>query len=66
MWRKLFGDPARAFGSMSLVLLAMLAIAPAKNYFSEWRHYQKGYLKLVRTRADALTLERHFSPGFKQ
>ena len=64
--RKLFGDPARAFGSMSLVLLAMLAIAPAKNFFSEWRHYQKGYLKLVRTRADALTLERHFSPGFKQ
>ncbi len=64
--RKLFGDPARAFGSMSLVLLVMLAIAPAKNYFSEWRHYQKGYLKLVRSRADALTLERHFSPGFKQ
>jgi len=66
LWRKLLGDPARAFGSMSLVLLAMLAIAPAKNFFSEWRHYQKGYLKLVRTRADALTLERHFSPGFKQ
>ena len=64
--QRLFGDPARAFGSMSLVLLAMLAIAPAKNFFSEWRHYQKGYLKLVRTRADALTLERHFSPGFKQ
>ena len=64
--RKLFGDPARAFGSISLVLLVMLAISPAKNFFSEWRHYQKGYLKLVRTRADALTLQRHFSPGFQQ
>jgi len=64
--RKLFGDPTRAFGSMSLVLLVMLAIAPAKNHFSEWRHYQKGYLKLIRTRADALTLERHFSQGFQQ
>ena len=64
--RKLFGDPARAFGSMSLVLLVMLAIAPAKNFFSEWRHYQRGYLKLIRTRADALTLQRHFSPGFQQ
>ena len=64
--RKLFGDPARAFGSISLVLLGMLAIAPAKNYFSEWGHYQKGYLKLIRSRADALTLARHFSPGFQQ
>jgi len=64
--RKLFGDPARAFGWMSVVLLAMLAIAPAKDHFSEWRHYQKGYLKLIRARADALTLQRHFSPGFQQ
>ena len=64
--RKLFGDPARAFGSMSLVLLVMLAIAPAKNHFSEWRHYQTGYLKLIRTRADAVTLQRHFSAGFQQ
>jgi mono/diheme cytochrome c family protein len=51
---------------MSLVLLLMLAIAPAKNHFSEWRHYQKGYLKLIRGRADALTLQRRFSPGLKQ
>ena len=64
--RKQFGDAARACGSKSLVLLVMLAIAPAKNFFSEWRHYQKGYLKLIRTRADALTLQRHFSPGFQQ
>ena len=30
-----------------------LAIAPAKNYFSEWRHYQHGYLRMIRNRSDA-------------
>jgi len=66
LFRSLFGDPARSFGSMSLVLLIALAIAPAKNHFSEWRHYQNGYLNLIRGRADAVTLKRHFSPGIKQ
>ena len=50
----------RAFGVVSLLLLISLAIAPAKNYFSEWRHYQKKYLSLVRGRGDAVTLERRF------
>ncbi len=61
-----FGDSVRAFGVMSVVFLVMLAIAPAKNHFSEWRHYQKGYLKLVRTRSDAVTLQRHFTGGVQQ
>jgi mono/diheme cytochrome c family protein len=62
----LFGDPLRAFGVVSALLLALLAIAPAKNHFSEWRHYQKGYLRLVRSRGDAITLQRHFQPGIQQ
>jgi mono/diheme cytochrome c family protein len=66
LWQKLFGDPLRAFGVVSIVLLALLAIAPAKNYFSEWRHYQNGYLRLIRTRGDAVTLQRHFQPGIQQ
>jgi cytochrome c1 len=66
LWKTLFGDPLRAFGVMSLVLLASLAIAPAKNYFSEWRHYQKGYLRMVRGRGDAVTLQRHFEGGIQQ
>jgi len=65
-WRFFFGDSARAFGSMSAVLLVLLAISPAKNHFSEWRHYQKQYLQVIRGRADAVTLERHFSFGLKQ
>ena len=41
VWQFFFGDGARAFGSVSLILLVLLAISPAKNHFSQWRHYQK-------------------------
>ncbi len=66
LWQKLFGDSVRAFGVVSLVFLASLAIAPAKNYFSEWRHYQHGYLKMIRNRSDAVTLQRRFEGGIQQ
>jgi mono/diheme cytochrome c family protein len=66
LWNKLFGNSARAFGSMSVILLVSLAIAPAKDYFSEWRHTQNEYVKLIRTRADAVTLQRHVEPGLQQ
>ena len=32
----LFGDSVRAFGVVSLIFLGSLAIAPAKNFFSEF------------------------------
>ena len=66
IWRELFGDPVRAFGVVSLLLLLSLAIAPAKNYFSEWRHYQSQYLKMIRSRGEAVTLQRHFQGGIQQ
>jgi mono/diheme cytochrome c family protein len=66
LWRFFFGDSARAFGSVSVILLVLLAIAPAKDHFSEWRHYQKQYLRFIRGRADAVTLERHFHGGIQQ
>jgi cytochrome c1 len=62
----MFGEPVRAFGIVSLVLLISLAIAPAKNHFSEWRHYQNSYLAMIRTRGDAITLQRHFQSGIQQ
>ena len=65
-WRFFFGDSARAFGSASLILLVLLAVAPAKNHFNQWHRYQKQYLHLIRGRADAVTLERHFEPGIQQ
>lgn len=66
VWRKLFGDSVRAFGVVSLVFLGSLAIAPAKNFFSEWRHYQHGYVRMIRSRSDAITLQRRFQPGIQQ
>lgn len=66
IWRALFGDPARAFGIVSVILLISLAIAPAKEMFSPWRHYQRQYLKLISTRSNAVTLRRHFQPGIQQ
>ncbi len=66
LWKTFFGDSTRAFGSVGVIFLVSLAIAPAKDHFSEWRHYQKGYVKLVRGRADALTLERHLQHGIQQ
>jgi mono/diheme cytochrome c family protein len=62
----LFGNPVRAFGVVSLLLLISLAIAPAKNHFSEWRHYQNKYLSMIRNRGDAVTLQRHFQGGIQQ
>lgn len=65
-WRVFFGDVTRTFGTLSVVLLIALAIAPAKGFFREWHSYQNGYLKLIAHRGDAVTLERHFEPGIQQ
>jgi hypothetical protein len=66
LWQKLFGDSVRAFGVVSVIFLASVAIAPAKNFFSQWRHYQHGYLSTIRNRSDANTLQRHFKGGIQQ
>ena len=65
-WRALFRDPIRPFGVASIFLLMALAIAPAKDHFSEWRHYQNEYLRLIRYRPENVTLQRHFRPGIQQ
>ncbi|HKF21335.1 MAG TPA: c-type cytochrome [Candidatus Angelobacter sp.] len=59
------GRELATFGVVSLILLASLAIAPAKNYFSDWRHYQKSYLSLASDR-QAGTLVRSFHVGIRQ
>ena len=46
IWQRLFGNSVQAFGIVSLLFLISLAIAPAKNYFSQWRYYQNGYLEV--------------------
>jgi len=64
--RALSRDLIRLFGVVSLLLLIALAIAPAKDHFSEWRHYQQQYLRLIHDRGDAVTLQRHFQGGIRQ
>lgn len=64
--KRFLRDPVRLFGAASVVLLLSLAIAPAKHYFSEWRHYQNSYLSTIRGRGDAITLRRHFQGGIQQ
>lgn len=54
-----------AFGAVSLVLLVSLAVAPGKNYFSDWRHYQKAYLDLASKRQSG-TLVKSFHGGIRQ
>jgi mono/diheme cytochrome c family protein len=62
----MYRDPIRSFGVVSVVMLLVLAIAPAKDFFSQWRSYQNQYLRLIRDRGDAITLRRHFQPGIRQ
>jgi len=62
----LFGDSARAFGTLSLALLLLLSIVPARDYFRQWRGYQKQYLRLIRGRNDATSLTRRFQGGLQQ
>ncbi len=56
----------RAFGVVSLILLLTLAIAPAKDHFSQWHSYQRKYLALIRDRGDAVSLRRRLEPGIHQ
>jgi mono/diheme cytochrome c family protein len=62
----LYRDPIRSFGIVSVVLLLVLAIAPAKDFLSQWRGFQNQYLRLIRDRGDAITLRRHFQGGIRQ
>jgi mono/diheme cytochrome c family protein len=64
--QKFFGDTVRIFGWMSLLMLILLAIVPAKDFFADWRRYQRGYGRLISKRSDAVTLRRHFEPGIQQ
>lgn len=62
----LFGDSGRAFGTLSVVLLLVLAVVPARDFFREWRRYQARYLRLIRNRGDAASLQRRFQGGLQQ
>ena len=65
--RRIFLDsPAHRFAWASLLLLVTLAIAPTKDFFNEWRHYQRQYLGFISGRPDGRTLKSHFAGGIQQ
>jgi len=66
LWQFLFGDSARAFGTLSVALVLLLAVVPVKHHFREWAQYQSRYLRLIRQRGDAATLQRRFQSGLQQ
>ena len=66
MRKFLFGDSARAFGTLSVLLLLLLSVVPARDYFRPWRGYQNQYLRLVSGRSDAVSLTRRFQSGVQQ
>jgi mono/diheme cytochrome c family protein len=62
----LAGSPARRFASISVLLAIVASIAPTKDLFSEWRHYQRRYRQLIQQRPDAAKLQKNFQSGIQQ
>ena len=60
------GTAPRRFASISVLLAVVSSIAPTQDLFSQWRHYQRLYVKLIRQRPDATRLERRFQSGIQQ
>ena len=66
VWRFFVGTAPRRFASVSVLLAIVSAIAPTKDFFSQWRHYQEEYSHFIRTRPDAGRLQRRFESGIHQ
>ena len=60
------GTAPRRFAAVSVLLAVVSSIAPTKDLFSQWRHYQRLYVQLIRNRPDASRLERRFTSGIHQ
>ena len=64
---RFFGGTApRRFASVSVLLAVVSSIAPTNDLFSQWRHYQRLYVQLIRNRPDAARLEHRFTSGIHQ
>lgn len=61
-----FGDPARRFAWVSLLLTLSLAVSPLKDFFRQWRGYQRQYASYIKSRPDAKALRSRMEPGIHQ
>jgi mono/diheme cytochrome c family protein len=55
-----------AFAVSSVLFLAALASSPVKDYLSEWRRYEKAYLRFAQTRPDTKRLLADYHFGVNQ
>jgi len=66
LWQFFLGTPARRFAYVSILLAIVASIAPVKDLFSEWRRYQRQYLRMIAQRPDAARLQHRFQGGIQQ
>src|ERR1022692_918133 len=60
------GTAPRRFAAVSILLAVVSSIAPTQDLLSQWRHYQRLYLQVIRHRPDAARLEHRFQSGIHQ
>jgi len=54
------------FAVSSVVFLIVLAISPIRDYLSDWRRYERNYVRLAETRPDTKRLLADFRPEIDQ
>jgi mono/diheme cytochrome c family protein len=54
------------FALVTVLFVAVLAISPVKDYFSEWKRFQRDYVRYAQTRSDTKALLASFHPGIDQ
>lgn len=54
------------FAISSVVLLAVLAVSPVHDYLSDWRRYERDYVRFAETRPDTKRLLADFRPEIDQ
>jgi cbb3-type cytochrome oxidase cytochrome c subunit len=54
------------FAVVTVVFVAILAVSPVKDYFREWKRFQRDYTLYAATRPDSKLLLNDFRPGIDQ
>jgi mono/diheme cytochrome c family protein len=54
------------FALVTVLFVAVLAISPVKDYFSEWKRFQRDYVRYAQTRSDTKALTASFHAGIDQ
>jgi mono/diheme cytochrome c family protein len=54
------------FAIASVAFVAVLAVSPVKDYFEEWKRYEKDYVRFAQTRPDTKHLLSDFHSGIDQ